>query len=150
MKKSLFTNLLEIYRLSFNSVKPFNSVKIAFYLSGALLYSCSTGTSKPADATPPPATLPVMTIQMADETTYQEYPASIEALANVEIRPQIEGILDHIYVDEGQKVSKGQLLFKINDRPYQEQLNQAKANLQVAQASLENAELEVEKKKPSG
>ncbi|MGY5253493.1 efflux RND transporter periplasmic adaptor subunit [Sphingobacterium spiritivorum] len=146
MKKSLFTNLLEIYRLSFNSVKPFNSVKIAFYLSGALLYSCSTGTSKPADATPPPAALPVMTIQMADETTYQEYPASVEALANVEIRPQIEGILDHIYVDEGQKVSKGQLLFKINDRPYQERLNQAKANLQVAQASLENAELEVEKK----
>jgi len=54
--------------------------------------------------------------------------------------------LENIYVDEGAKVTKGQALFKINDRPYQEQLNQAKANLLAAKASLENAELEVEKK----
>jgi RND family efflux transporter, MFP subunit len=95
---------------------------------------------------PAPVTLPVVTIENGNETVYQEYPATIEASANIEIRPQVEGILEHIYIDEGAKVTQGQTLFKINDRPYQEQLNQAKANLLAAKATLENAELEVEKK----
>src|SRR5690606_31527780 len=101
------------------------------------------------NTTPPPAPLPglpVITIEKKNETINREYPATIEASANIEIRAQVDGILEKIYVDEGASVKKGQLLFKINDRPYQEQLNQAKANLLSAQAELENAELEVEKK----
>jgi len=144
MKKSLFNSFTEILRPEFNTVKPFNSVKIGYFLSAILLYSCSTGTGKPV--APPPPSLPVVTIGSNDEIVYQEYPAAIEASANIEIRPQIEGTLEHIYVDEGAKVNKGQLLFKINDRPFQEQLNQAQANLEAAQATLENANLEVEKK----
>ncbi|SJN48826.1 efflux transporter, RND family, MFP subunit [Sphingobacterium sp. JB170] len=87
-----------------------------------------------------------MAVQTDDQTILQKYPASIEASANIEIRAQVAGILERIYIDEGSKVKAGQLLFKINDHPYQEQLNQAKANLSSAQADLQNAELEVEKK----
>lgn len=144
MKTNLSPSLKRIYVPTLNSVKRINIVKTAYVLSAIVLYSCSTGTSKPID--PPPVNLPVVTIENGNETVYQEYPATIEASANIEIRPQVEGILENIYVDEGAKVNKGQALFKINDRPYQEQLNQAKANLLAAKASLENAELEVEKK----
>ncbi|WP_343557900.1 efflux RND transporter periplasmic adaptor subunit [Sphingobacterium sp.] len=144
MKTNLSPSLKRIYVPALNSVKRINIVKTAYVLSAIFLYSCSTGTSKPID--PPPVNLPVVTIENGNETVYQEYPATIEASANIEIRPQVEGILENIYVDEGAKVTKGQALFKINDRPYQEQLNQAKANLLAAKASLENAELEVEKK----
>lgn len=144
MKTNVSPSLKKIYIPELNSVKRINIVKTAYVLSAILLYSCSTGTSKPND--PPLVSLPVVSIENGQETIYQEYPATIEASANIEIRPQVEGILEQIYVDEGAKVSKGQALFKINDRPYQEQLNQAKANLLAAKAALENAELEVEKK----
>ncbi|MDM1293005.1 efflux RND transporter periplasmic adaptor subunit [Sphingobacterium sp. N143] len=144
MKTNVLPSLKQIYVPALNSVKRINIVKTAYVLSAIFLYSCSTGTSKPIDA--PPVSLPVVPIEKGSETVYQEYPATIEASANIEIRPQVEGILERIYVDEGAKVTKGQALFKINDRPYQEQLNQAKANLLAAKATLENAELEVEKK----
>lgn len=144
MKTHLLLDFKKIYASLLNSVKQPNAVKYLYFLSVIFLYSCTTGTSKPVP--PPPASLPVMRISSGQETVYQEYPASIEASANIEIRPQVEGILDRIFVDEGAKVKKGQLLFKINDRPYQEQLNQTQANLLSARAALENAALEVEKK----
>ena len=60
---------------------------------------------------------------------------------NVEISPQVDGYLQKMYVDEGAYVKAGQLLFKINDAPYVEQLNNAKANLQSAQATLQKHRL---------
>lgn len=144
MKNLITTMALEMYHPIFNVVKLFNNVsKLAIVASAFFLYSCSSQTAQEA---PPPPSLPVISVSTGQETVYQEYPASIEGTANVEIRPQVEGILDAIYVDEGAKVAKGQALFKINDQPYQEQLNQATANLHAAEAALENAELEVEKK----
>ncbi|WP_245586394.1 efflux RND transporter periplasmic adaptor subunit [Olivibacter sitiensis] len=110
-----------------------------------LISSCSSNNSGEG-AEEAPLALPVMTINSGAEKLYHDYPASIEGTANVEIRPQVEGKLDAILVDEGAKVKKGQALFKIDDRPYREQMNQALANLHAADASLENARLEVEKK----
>lgn len=129
----------------FNSVKWFTLVKLTVILTPVLFHSCTSGNSQPA-AAQGKATVPVITIANSGDTIVTEYPASIEGIANIEIRPQIDGILEQIFVDEGAKVSKGQLLFKIDSRPYREQLSQAKSNLLAAEASLENAEIEVEKK----
>lgn len=74
------------------------------------------------------------------QTIVKEYPASVHAKSSIQIRPQVEGILEKIYVDEGQKVVKGELLFKINDRPFIERLNQASANLEVAKSALIKSE----------
>src|SRR5690606_38484109 len=63
-------------------------------------------------------------------------------------RPQVDGYLDEIYVDEGAYVKEGQLLFRINEQQYQEQLNIALANQNVAKAKLINAELEVKRLEP--
>ena len=145
MKHLLSTMALETHHPIFNVVKLFNNVsKLAFLASSIFLLSCSS--QQQQQGAPPPPSLPVVAITSGPQTVYQEYPASIEGIANVEIRPQVEGTLDVIYVDEGAKVTKGQPLFKINDRPYQEQLNQALANLHAAEAALVNAEIEVEKK----
>jgi len=54
-------------------------------------------------------------VQTSTQTTYQDYPVAIEGVVNVEIRPQIAGILDRILVDEGAAVRQGKPLFKIND-----------------------------------
>ena len=111
-----------------------------------LLYGCAQ--KQEAPTTPPPPTLPVVEITSGQATTYQEYPASIEGKVNVEIRPQVDGYLDKVFVDEGAYVKAGQPLFKINDNPYREQLNNAKANLSAAQASIINTQLEIDKLTP--
>jgi len=90
----------------------------------------------------------VITIQPAHATTDKDYTASLEGKVNVEIRPQVDGFLDKVLVDEGAFVSQGQPLFKINDQPYREQLNNATASLHAAEAAVVNAQLEIDKLTP--
>jgi membrane fusion protein, multidrug efflux system len=66
----------------------------------------------------------------------------------VEIRPQVDGYLTGIQVDEGAYVHRGQTLFLIDQKPFEEQLNNAKAALLASRASLENAQINVDKLKP--
>jgi len=119
---------------------------LIYILSVFTLYSCN---SSSGGNTPPPApSLPVVSIQSQNATIYQDYNASIEGTKNIDLRPQVDGYLQAIYVDEGAHVHKGQVLFKIDDRPYQEQLNNAKASLLSAKANLENARINVDKLTP--
>lgn len=96
----------------------------------------------------PPQQLPVITVSYVPATTYQDYTASLQGKKDIEIRPQVDGYIEKIYVDEGARVRKGQLLFHINDRPYREQLNNAKASLAAAKANLANAQINVNKLTP--
>ncbi|GAB3326045.1 efflux RND transporter periplasmic adaptor subunit [Larkinella ripae] len=81
-------------------------------------------------------------------TTYQEFPATLEGKVNVEIRPQVEGYLEQIYVDEGAAVRKGQPLFRIDERSYREQLSNTEANLLMVIANQDKAALEVARLSP--
>src|SRR5690606_11175186 len=112
------------------------------------LFSCSTGSSKTSTDQVNAIALPVQRIDTTTAATVKDYLGTIEGKVNVEIRPQVEGILEEIYVDEGAFVKEGQKLFKINPQPYQEQLNNALANENVEKAKLENAKLEVDRLKP--
>jgi membrane fusion protein (multidrug efflux system) len=116
-------------------------VAAVVYLSG-----CSQAQS--SQAAPPPQSLPVLSINNSAATTYLEYSATVEGKTNVEIRPQVSGYLDKIYVEEGAYVSAGQPLFKINDRPYDEQVNNAQANVLAAKANMEKASIEVNRLTP--
>ncbi|SHL16467.1 membrane fusion protein, multidrug efflux system [Chitinophaga jiangningensis] len=110
------------------------------------MYGCGTSQAK-TDA-PPPAALPVIKAVTLPTTTFQDFSASVEGTRDVEIRPQVDGYLTNISIDEGDYVRKGQTLFTIDRRPYAEQLNNATANLQAATAALENAKINVDKLKP--
>lgn len=92
--------------------------------------------------------LPIYVVDTSTASTIKDYFGTIEGKLNVEIRPQVEGILREIYVDEGDYVHKGQKLFKVDPSAYQEVWNNAKANENVAKAKLENAKLEVERLRP--
>lgn len=113
----------------------------------ATLYSCTASSGNTGWSTPTP-TLPVVTVTNRATTTYQDYPASLEGKVNVEIRPQVDGYLEKIFVDEGAYVKAGQTLFAINDRPYQEALANANASLQAALANQDKAQLEVDRLSP--
>lgn len=116
-------------------------VAAAIYFSGC---SQVQGTQ----AAPPPQSLPVLPIGNSEATTYLEYSAAVEGKTNVEVRPQVSGLLDRIYVEEGAFVTAGQPLFKINDRPYDEQANNAEANVLAAKANMEKASIEVNRLTP--
>lgn len=112
----------------------------------SLLSGC--GTSQAHQEGPQAAALPVLKLNAVPATTYREFSATLEGRTNVEIRPQVEGILDKIYVDEGAYVKAGQPLFKINDRVYAEVQSNASATLLAAKANLEKAQLEVDRLTP--
>lgn len=119
---------------------------ISLSIIALLLVGCANkNEGAPASAT---VTLPVLNIAYESAATETEFPVAIQGKNDVEIRPQVNGTLDKIYVDEGAFVNQGQPLFKINDNPYRQQLNNASASLNAAQAALINAQLEVEKLTP--
>ncbi len=92
--------------------------------------------------------VPVITLGANAATTWQDYTAAIQGKTDVAIRPQVSGYLDHIYVDEGAYVSAGQPLFRIDEQPYREQLNNAVANQHATEAAVIAAQLEVDKITP--
>ncbi len=134
------------------TIKPITQTQatlLYIFFAAVALYSCNSSSGNDEGfQPPPPQSLPVITVSAVPATTYQEFSASLEGSKDIEIRPQVEGYLDRIYVDEGAYVRKGQSLFHISSRPYQEQLNNARAGLAAARANLANAQINVSKLTP--
>ena len=123
-------------------------VIFSFVLAAAAVYFSSCNQAQGTQAAPPPPVLPVFPVQTSDATTYLEYTATLEGKTNVEIRPQVSGYLEKIYVEEGSFVKAGQPLFKINDRPYDAQVRNTEADVQAAKANMEKAAIEVHRLQP--
>ncbi|GAB4125074.1 MAG: efflux RND transporter periplasmic adaptor subunit [Raineya sp.] len=108
-----------------------------------LIFSCSGRQEENTEQ----LNLPVFRLTAQSASIENFYVADIQAIKNVEIRNMISGFLEQIYVDEGKKVAKGQMLFKINDLQYKAELATATATLQTAIAEAKTAEIEVERVK---
>ncbi|ACU60495.1 efflux RND transporter periplasmic adaptor subunit [Chitinophaga pinensis] len=116
-------------------------------LANAIMLSgCSSGGTQSPTATTP--TVPVATVNAGDAVVYTEYPAKIEGQNDIEIRTQVAGILEKIYVSEGAYVEKGAPLFQIDARPYREAYNNAEGELLAVKAGVVTAKLEVDKLTP--
>ncbi|HVI47081.1 MAG TPA: efflux RND transporter periplasmic adaptor subunit [Chitinophaga sp.] len=114
-------------------------------LSALFMAGCATkGESTNKEDLKP---LPVTTLVAQDTLLYRAYVADIQAMQNVEIRARVGGFLDKIYVDEGQEVKKGQLLFGLNDAEYSAELTKARAVRSNAVAEAKAAELELDRVK---
>lgn len=93
-----------------------------------------------------PMPFPVETVIKQDATVYEEYTANLEGQQNVEIRPKVNGFIQKIYVDEGQVVKKGQLLFKLETQTLTQDAAAAKANVTAAQVEVNRLGPLVERK----
>ena len=82
-----------------------------------------------------------MTVTRSDITLEQTYPASIEGRQSIRIIPRVDGYLSEIRIREGQCVRKGQVLFVIDQATYRAEEKAAKANVEVARAGVESAQL---------
>ena len=133
-----------------HSIKNFFRIPVVIGVCIPMLFSGCGGAGnggKDGEKKGMPA-LPVMTVAAGDATVSIEYSSLLEGKVNVEIRPQVDGTLSAIYVDEGASVKAGQPLFKIDDRVYREQYNSALAAEHAAEASLFVAKLNEEKLVP--
>jgi membrane fusion protein, multidrug efflux system len=94
---------------------------------------------------PPPVSVVVEQVATADAAYYDEYPATVKALNEVELRPQVSGYITGIYFKEGDKVKKGQKLYSIDQQQSQANYQQAVANLASQEANLQRAKKDVER-----
>ena len=90
-------------------------------------------------------TFPVVQLALTDTILQKNYVADIQAVRNVEIRARVNGFLNKIYVDEGQHVTQGQLLFSLNDEEFRAELARTKAALSSAIADAKGAQLELQR-----
>ncbi|SEW45235.1 efflux RND transporter periplasmic adaptor subunit [Chitinophaga arvensicola] len=95
-----------------------------------------------------PQEFPVITIAPKDAELYFDYPATVRGQQNVDIRPKIDGYISDILVDEGAKVKKGQLLFRISNPVYEQEVVTAQASIKRAEAAVNTAQMKVLKTEP--
>lgn len=88
-----------------------------------------------------------MTISLSDRTLTTGYSAAISGVQTVEIRPQVSGMITDILIEEGESVSKDQVLFVIDQTPYKAAYEIAVANVKSAEAALSTAQLIYESNK---
>jgi membrane fusion protein (multidrug efflux system) len=84
----------------------------------------------------PPPSVVVAEVQQRTVPIYSEFVGQTRATETVELRARVEGVLEKIYFKEGAPVKKGQLLFRIDKRPFEASLQAAKAILSKAEADL--------------
>ena len=84
---------------------------------------------------------PVLTVELSDRTLQTKYTATISGVQTVEIRPQVSGMITDILIEEGENVTKGQVLFVIDQTPYKAAYERAVANVKSAEAALSTAKL---------
>lgn len=91
---------------------------------------------------PPPPTLTVAVPLGRDITDWDEYVGRFEAIEDVEVMPRVSGQVTAVGFRAGVEVARGQMLFRIDPRPFQAALAQASAQVTRAAATLTNARTE--------
>lgn len=111
------------------------------------ILSCGSGEKK-EQGQQGPQSYKVLQVEERPTALYNDFPASIQGEQNIEIRPKIDGFVKKIYVDEGQSVKQGQLLFTIDAPQYEQDVRNAAAAVNSAEAEVNSAQLQVDKTIP--
>ena len=105
----------------------------------ALALACfiaSCGERQQQGGAPPPPTVTVAKPIKRTVFDFDEYVGRFTAINSVEVRARVSGYLDKLHFKDGQLVKQGDLLFTIDKRPFQNTLDQARANLVQAQSNV--------------
>ena len=92
-----------------------------------------------------PVAVNIYTVKAKRVFYFDRYPANIVAQSQVDLRPQVQGYITGLSFTEGEHVRKGQALYEIDRRLYQESYDQAKANLDVAIGNLKQAQQDADR-----
>jgi membrane fusion protein (multidrug efflux system) len=107
-------------------------VSIIVLMSSLGFLSCKTKQAPPA----PPTPVNLYTVTGKHVLYYDQYPATMQALSEVNLNAQVTGYITGIYFTEGTHIHKGERLYEIDQRLYRAAVDQAKANLRVDSGNL--------------
>ena len=113
---------------------------IQIFLLLIIISATSCGKKNNQQQQAPPVAVNVDTVRTTSATYYDAYPATINALNQVDIHAQVSGYITGIYFRDGQYVTKGQKLYSIDQQQYAGAYEQAVANLNVSKANLIKAQ----------
>src|SRR6476646_850848 len=120
-------------------VSSFFLMRRAAKVALALALACfiaSCGERQQQGGAPPPPTVTVAKPIKRTVFDFDEYVGRFTAINSVEVRARVSGYLDKLHFKDGQLVKQGDLLFTIDKRPFQNTLDQARANLVQAQSNV--------------
>ena len=120
----------------------------SLFLCVVVLMAASACSKEAPPAAPPPPDVMVTAPIQRDVPVYMELVGQAVGFQDVEIRARVEGFLETVAFTEGSLVRKGQLLYKIDPKPLQAALANAKANLATSQARLEKTINDVKRLTP--
>lgn len=113
-------------------------------LSAVVFASCGGNEAPQEEARP----YPVVEAESRDILAYQTFPTSIQGTNNNDVRAKIQGYISEVLVDEGQRVRKGQVMFRLETNSLSQNASAAQSGVAVAQARVEAAQVEVSRLKP--
>ncbi|MGB6151861.1 MAG: efflux RND transporter periplasmic adaptor subunit [Pricia sp.] len=121
---------------------------VLLLVTTAILTGCGSGDDKRgvSDQKQQTPYFSVTEIPLQTVTAYATYPASIEGIVNSEVRAKVSGYITDVLVDEGEKVRRGQTLFKLETQSLSQDAAAAKANVNAAQVEVDKLKPLVEKK----
>jgi membrane fusion protein (multidrug efflux system) len=108
------------------------------------LAACSRNSAQTSAKTPPPVDVTVSTVIQKDVPIYGDWVATLDGYVNANIQPQVSGYLIKQDYREGSLVHKGDVLFEIDQRPFQAILDQAKGQVEQARGQLAQAEAQLQ------
>ena len=126
------------------SVHVINPISVWFLLAAALPLAALSAagcarTEAQQPAEPPPMPVTVATVLDREITEWDEFTGRLEAVDTVAIRPRVSGYISSVHFDEGAVVRKGQLLFQIDPRPFNAEVDRLRAEQTRAEAIVKRA-----------
>ncbi len=112
------------------------SISLLFIVATISFASCNHESSKKEEQGKFTVTLPIS----SDTVVYQEYVGQVRSIQHIELRTFDEGYLQNVFVDEGQAVKKGQLLFQLTTSIYNAEMLTAKAEADFAEIEFKNTQ----------
>ena len=124
-----------------------NKTLIIFFSFGMtiLFFSCAGRKKDDPMKAPPPPAVSAEIVERGKAVYYDEYPATVAALNQNDLRAQVTGYITGIHFKDGQHVVQGQKLYDIDKQQYQASLDQAIANLNVTKANLARAQQDADR-----
>lgn len=127
------------------NVKVFKTAGL--YLASAVAIALTSCGGEQQQQQAPAPQIATMTVAYGTSNLDSSYPATIKGRTDIAIRPQVTGFITKVHVDEGQRVSKGQVLFTLDQVQYNAAVDAAKAAVNVAEAAVSTAQLTADNKK---
>lgn len=121
---------------------PANKLIFGTLLSLAVAALAGCEASGQADRTPPPPQVDVARVLVEPVTLTGTFTGRLEAPETIELRARVSGYIDAVSFEEGELVEAGDVLFRIDPRPYQAQAKAARAELEGARTQAQLAEQE--------